>query len=404
MSLVGHTLGHNMTSKARRNEIEKFILQNVSEHPCEITSLTAGTFSISRQAALRYVRSMVQKKVLKGEGATRNRKYSLVQTGCRFDLPVTAGLEEDVVWRERVKPFLGGIPENIAAICYYGFTEMFNNVIDHSQAKTATVSVGRTAAGISMSITDNGIGIFNKVAALLNLAHPRESILELSKGKFTTDPTKHSGQGIFFTSRSFDCFCILSGNLAFIHRTSSSDWLLEDVVEEQKGTAVIMEISLFSNRTTKEVFDQYATPDNDYGFTRTHVPVALARFGEDNLVSRSQAKRVLAGINRFEEVLLDFAKVEAIGQAFADEIFRVFAREHPGTHLTWGNANEQIEGMIRRALSETKLLPQDKNAPQGDSTRGTITLGGGSQTTSAGNISRVSEGPLSTEQSTESTH
>ena len=57
----------------------------------------------------------------------------------------------------------------------------------------------------------------------------------------------------------------------------------------------------------------------------THIPLRLAEYGEDNLVSRSQAKRVLARVDRFEEVILDYSGIRAVGQAFADEIFRVFA-------------------------------------------------------------------------------
>jgi hypothetical protein len=50
----------------------------------------------------------------------------------------------------------------------------------------------------------------------------------------------------------------------------------------------------------------------------------------DPLISRSQAKRVLARVELFRTVLFDFSRVSSIGQAFADEMFRVFAHTHPG--------------------------------------------------------------------------
>ena len=71
-------------------------------------------------------------------------------------------------------------------------------------------------------------------------------------------------------------------------------------------------------------------------------------FGE-GFVSRSQAKRVLARLPRFKEVLLDFEGVEAIGPAFADQIFRVFAAEHGDVHLSPVRANEQVKQMVDRA-------------------------------------------------------
>ena len=37
-------------------------------------------------------------------------------------------------------------------------------------------------------------------------------------GKLTTDPHRHTGEGIFFTSRAFDCFEIRSGELRFSRR------------------------------------------------------------------------------------------------------------------------------------------------------------------------------------------
>jgi hypothetical protein len=55
---------------------------------------------------------------------------------------------------------------------------------------------------------------------------------------------------------------------------------------------------------------------------------------------------------RFEEVILDFSNVESIGPAFADEIFRVFTRQHPKITLQYANANEEVRKMIMRAQSQ----------------------------------------------------
>lgn len=46
------------------------------------------------------------------------------------------------------------------------------------------------------------------------------------------------------------------------------------------------------------------------------------------LDSRSQAKRLLARVDKFKKVIFDFDDVEPIGQAFADEVFCVFAKQH----------------------------------------------------------------------------
>src|SRR5690606_26811797 len=103
-------------------------------------------------------------------------------------------------------------------------------------------------------------------------------------------------------------------------------------------------------RTSRKIFDQYSSGD-DYGFNKTVVPVDLARYGDEQLVSRSQAKRLLARIEVFKVVIFDFANVQIIGQAFADEIFRVFKNTHPNISLSWIHANSEINRMITRAQS-----------------------------------------------------
>ena len=87
-----------------------------------------------------------------------------------------------------------------------------------------------------------------------------------------------------------------------------------------------------------------------YAFLKTQTPIRLAMPGDPSLISRSQAKRVLARFDKFTEVTLDFEGVASIGQAFADEIFRVFANEHPKIKIAYTNAQTGVEQMIKRAI------------------------------------------------------
>jgi 23S rRNA pseudoU1915 N3-methylase RlmH len=114
-----------------------------------------------------------------------------------------------------------------------------------------------------------------------------------------------------------------------------------------------MSISTKASRTVKEVFDKYTAKGDEYSFSRTHVPVNLARYGEEQLVSRSQAKRLLARLEPFKEIFLDFEGVNFIGQAFADEIFRVFKNEHPDIEIIWLHASKQVEKMIKRVTADS---------------------------------------------------
>lgn len=334
------------------NDIRQFIIENVSNHPKDMTRLVMKQFGISRQAVNEHLRFLVSDGIIEAKGNTKARQYTMKpRVDKEFRLNISPDLEEDRVWREHVSDLLSDSASNIFNICHHGFTEIFNNVIEHSGGEVTFVRVLYTVAQIDIRISDDGIGIFHKIRTDLRLEDERHAILELSKGKLTTDPAGHTGEGIFFTSRMFDRFYILSGELAVIHK-AEEDWLLEDRRGIPKGTHVQMVIQTRSKRTAKEVFDRYAVEPEDYGFTRTHVPVALARYRDENLVSRSQAKRLLARFDRFKEVFLDFAGVQLIGQAFADEIFRVFHNRHPNIHLVWVNANREVERTIRRVMRE----------------------------------------------------
>jgi hypothetical protein len=108
-----------------------------------------------------------------------------------------------------------------------------------------------------------------------------------------------------------------------------------------------MKLNNNAARTTKQIFDEFS--DENYNFTKTVVPVRLAQYGHEKLISRSQAKRLLVRIDLFKVVIFDFDGVETIGQAFADEVFRVFSKQHPEVELCHANACKDVEQMISRA-------------------------------------------------------
>jgi len=339
--------------RTRTMEIERFIVKTVLDAPGKVTQLTAAAFGISRQAAHRHVQRLVETKVLAAQGATRNRIYTLLPLASVSEtFPLKTAPSEDQVWRNHVAKLLSDIPDNVRHICHHGFTEMFNNVLDHSEGTTATIEAEVNAATIDMMVRDDGVGIFRKLCRDLALEDEREALFELTKGKLTTDPKNHSGEGIFFSSRAFDFFGILSGRLAFLHENHGSpegDYLVEAKADDFLGTTIEMKISVTATRTLKEVFDRFSVDEDENGFSRTGLVVQLMRRGNENLVSRSQAKRLLSGIEKFREVGLNFEGIESIGQAFADEIFRVFVNSHPETKLVPIHANDEVARMIRRA-------------------------------------------------------
>ena len=335
--------------RERTTEIRNYMLTACRDRSLNVAAETARHFKISRQAASRHLHALEEAGLVRSEGAKNVKKSTLIplkQTSWTFRL---AGLKEDVVWLESIAPLIADLPGNVREMWQYGATEMINNALDHSEGLNLSIYFSRNAIDCELTITDDGEGIFHRIQRLTGLYDARESILELAKGKLTTDPQNHSGEGIFFTSRAFDSFDIISRNLYFTHQTEKDDWLI-DIDSDTPGTSIYLRLSNTCPRTMKELYDEYAEPD-EYSFNKTRVPVKLARYEGEKLVSRSQAKRLVSRFEKFSTVILDFEDVEEIGQAFADEIFRVFASNHPEVKLITAHATDAVNKMILRSLA-----------------------------------------------------
>ncbi len=336
-------------AKVNPDEIKGYLVRLVEDSHKSPVAKAADQFKVTRITANRYLNELIQSGdiIVTGTG-TQNRHYMLgrIET-VEERWTVEPTVREEDVWRS-FQMLAEDRQDNERLICSYGLTEMVNNAVDHSGGEDMSISFRKSFGFIEIVITDDGMGIFNKIAQALHLEHVQQALLELSKGKFTTDPEKHSGEGIFFTSRMFDEFSILSGNLLFSHigEGQLSDWLVTLAVDELQGTEIRMKLYLPSRRIPEDVYDQYRVDEPGSGFTRTVIPLSLAEIGDEFLLSRSQARRVLARANRFKEVILNFSRVESIGQAFADEIFRVFANGHPDVNLITVACNAKVQRMI----------------------------------------------------------
>ena len=339
-----------MARPARSAAIEHALLAQVQTHPTDLVRVVATALGLSRAAVAARARVLITNGYLAKTGTTRPTYRLGTNRRAIIEHPL-AGLTEDRVWTRDVAPLLRGLLANLIDICHHGLTEMVNNAIDHSEGERVQVFADRNGSRLAVMVSDDGIGIFRKITRALDLPDERLALLELSKGKLTTDPRRHSGEGVFFTSRMFDRFQIASHDLIFDHDAAQGDDLLHDIDSRavRCGTTVLMEIAIDATRTVKQVFDAFSSGPDEYAFAKTVVPVRLARVGDENLVSRSQAKRLLQRVDQFRTVILDFGGVASVGQAFADEIFRVFANQHPGVELIPVHAQPEVQQMIRRA-------------------------------------------------------
>ena len=342
--------------KDRAEKIREFILTSVAQHPSDLVEVVERKFGVTRTTVHRHINTLINNEKLIKTGAKKGARYYLAGAlNKELVFKIVEHPEEHKVWDDSLSSTFKGIDKGVEDICYYGFGEIFNNAVDHSEGKKIKVDVGVDAEKIELTITDDGIGVFRKIQEYLNLEDIRESVLHLIKGKFTTAPDYHSGEGIFFSSRAFDVFTIYSNGLLYVRDNSQDDWFIEDRENSKgKGTIVTMEIMKNSKRDLQDIFDHYQNPETK-AFDKTHILVQFSKLGDERFVSRSQAKRILKGIEKFNHVILDFKGISAVGQAFVDEVFRVFKGSHPEIKIEHINANDAIEFMIKRGLSTAEL-------------------------------------------------
>lgn len=335
------------------NKITSYILKNVRAHPEDIVSQTMRRFQLTRPAVHRHLQALLREGRIHAVGRTRNRQYILARgLSHSFTVILEPDLSESNLWQRKLSPQSKHLSKTVQRTLEYGFTEMVNNVLDHSGGKSLTVRADFSRDPLHVEIADDGVGVFERIRQVLHLSSLEEALLHLTKGKLTTDPSRHSGEGIFFTSRVFDRFLIESGGIGYM-RVREDDWALTESAVT-RGTRVRLTLSRKATQTLNDVFTIYAPPEDNYQFNRTQVIVELSKLPGETFVSRSQARRILLGLDKFKTVILDFKGIETVGQGFADEIFRVHKSTHPEIEIRDQNANKSVLFMIRHALAHTQ--------------------------------------------------
>jgi anti-sigma regulatory factor (Ser/Thr protein kinase) len=289
---------------------------------------------------------MTQQGLLQREGKGRGARYRRESApGSRFRYP-REGLAEDRVWGEvsRGVPFLERLADNALSILHYALSEIVNNAIDHSGGTFVDVAFMDPGDPVVFEVIDDGVGAFEHVRARLGLPDLMAAVQEVSKGKVTTSPGTHTGEGIFFVSKIADFFELESSGLCWRVDNARADTSVAGT-DARPGTRVRIEVAPATTRTLAALFSEYA---EGFEFSKTRIVVKLFAIGV-RFISRSEAKRLLHGLERFREVVLDFRGVHEVGQGFADEVFRVWASAHPGVRIAAVEMAPTVEFMVKRA-------------------------------------------------------
>ena len=325
------------------------IVTYLEKHGAATSTDLVEHLRITRQAINLQIRALINAGQVVKTGSTRRARYFPASAAPQpavfarpFDL---VGLDEADVY-ERVATTLNLVRQlrpNVASIAHYAFTEMLNNAIEHSKADRCRVHMRLEASQLAFEVSEAGIGVFGSIANKLQLTDEQAAMIELLKGKTTTMPETHSGEGLFFTARSADRMVLNSRGIQ-VEWSRAHDDIFVSTPRFRQGTQVIFEIRRDSRTRLEDVFAEFAPAAYDFQFQKTRILVKLL---QRDYVARSEAKRLLLNLEKFSEVELDMRGVKQLGQGFADEVFRVFASNYPHVQVRAINATDNIAAMIQ---------------------------------------------------------
>ena len=339
-----------------REKVKNYLLRLIKSKRKDYVTAAMEAFGISKSSAYNYMKQLEAENLIQRNG----REYSLKTDRYYYSFKNDGTLGEDLVYNEFIAKHIN-FKKNVNSIWNYAFTEMMNNAIEHSEAENISVAIFQTCLDTQILIVDDGVGIFRHIQEFMkeikneNISL-RECVSLLFAGKFTTAKQYHTGEGIFFTSHIMDEFVIYSDDNFFTRNNFTSmqleDANLHSIMDMEQGTVVKMTLSNDTKKVLAEIFNTFAPVDE--GFVKTSIPVSHM-FGGANPISRSEARRLLGSIAPFNDIVLDFAGVEEIGQGFAHELFVLGKQRYPHITLKTVNTCKLVEDMIKRVANTANL-------------------------------------------------
>jgi anti-sigma regulatory factor (Ser/Thr protein kinase) len=325
--------------------LTQWITAEAQQHGAQLHDRVMARLSCSRRSAQGLLRKLEAAQWLQRTGIGRKARYepgTLRQVVHRYNL---AGLQEDLPWARDFAPFFN-LPPQVARLAQHAFTELLNNAIDHSGGTQVAVSLRQTALHLQLLVSDDGCGLFQRLQQNFGIEDADLAMLELSKGKLTTAPQAHTGRGLFFSARLADVCDLHANRQAYQYRGwERRSWFRNKALPRQ-GTSVYLAFALDTTRTLDHVLRQHSASGQGYGFDTTQVPLQLVTGLQTGLESRAQAKRVATRLEQFKKAEVDFTGVAELGHAFADELFRVYAQQHPGVQLVPTGMAPRVAAMV----------------------------------------------------------
>lgn len=225
-------------SRSQTESIREFILDCIATSPRSVARQVAEAYRISRQAANRHLDALVEAGVIEQAGHTRSREYRLLRTSLlNREVRVTPVLDPERFWDDHIAPVLADDRVAVRDLCRGAFGELVRNVIEHARASWINVELNTTARHIDIAITDDGRGIFSRVAERIGGAGPRETALLWARHANAMS-VDFPGSRLSLLGRNFESFTIASSGVAISFDSARDEWSTSDQPGHTAGTRV----------------------------------------------------------------------------------------------------------------------------------------------------------------------
>lgn len=177
------------TSHANRQRKHKSLYSDTNRtREKRYAAKTVEAFGVSKASVYSYVKELEADGIILKNG---NREYTLASESFSFHYKTADHPDESRLLRRDVSPLMNSLPLNVRDIWDYAVSEMLNNAIEHASAENIHLTVMMDALNTTVSITDDGVGIFRHIHDYI-LRETGEDLLPeecaslLLAGKFTT--------------------------------------------------------------------------------------------------------------------------------------------------------------------------------------------------------------------------
>lgn len=332
--------------RSRLAEATRWITPLAAAHGDTLVDEVARQRTCSRRSAQRLVAALVAARWLDRTGSTRRPTYRPGPLRQLIQVLPLHGLDEDRPWKREVAPLLD-LPPHVALLVEHAYTELLNNAIDHSGGLQVTISVRQTPTHVQLLVSDDGCGIFDRIARSFAIDDPATAMLELAKGKLSSCPARHSGKGLFFVARLVDVLELHANRHAYRRLGWEGGGWQAGRPLPREGTSVFVAVALDTTVTLEALLSAHSASGRGRDFARTEVALRLLAGPGDSLATRAQARRAWARLAAFEHATLDFGGVAEVGPAFADELLRVQRSAHPGVTLATARVSRRVDAMLQ---------------------------------------------------------